>query len=67
MTDAVINWISGPVLRAATQKPFHLNEAVKVGRQELLGEVIRINRSEAVIQVYEDAVPAPALQIIVLR
>jgi len=54
MTDAVINWISGPVLRAATQKPFHLNEAVKVGRQELLGEVIRINRSEAVIQVYED-------------
>ena len=54
MTDALINWINGPVLRAATQKPFHLNEAVKVGQQELLGEVIRINGSEAIIQVFED-------------
>ncbi|MEN8213006.1 MAG: V-type ATP synthase subunit A [Pseudomonadota bacterium] len=54
MTDAVVNWISGPVLRAATRKPFHLNEAVKVGRLELLGEVIRINGTEAVIQIYED-------------
>lgn len=59
MTDAhdyhaVINWISGPVLRATTRHAFHLNEAVKVGRQHLLGEVIRINGDEAVIQVYED-------------
>ena len=59
MTDshdyhAVINWISGPVLRATTRQAFHLNEAVKVGRQHLLGEVIRINGDEAVIQVYED-------------
>ena len=54
MSDAIINWISGPVLRASTQTPFHLNEAVKVGRQELLGEVIRINGKESVIQVYED-------------
>lgn len=52
--DAVINWISGPVLRATTRAPFHLNEAVKVGPQQLLGEVIRINGSESVIQVYED-------------
>jgi V/A-type H+-transporting ATPase subunit A len=51
---AVINWISGPVLRATTRQAFHLNEAVKVGRQHLLGEVIRINGDEAVIQVYED-------------
>jgi V/A-type H+-transporting ATPase subunit A len=52
--DAVVNWISGPVLRATTQIPFHLNEAVKVGHQQLLGEVIRINGNESVIQVYED-------------
>jgi V/A-type H+-transporting ATPase subunit A len=51
---AAINWISGPVLRAITHQPFHLNEAVKVGQQHLLGEVIRINGNEAVIQVYED-------------
>lgn len=54
MSDAIINWISGPVLRATTHKPFHLNEAVKVGHLQLLGEVIRINGNEAVIQVYED-------------
>ena len=52
--DAVVNWISGPVLRATTQTPFHLNEAVKVGHQQLLGEVIRIKGHESVIQVYED-------------
>jgi V/A-type H+-transporting ATPase subunit A len=53
-TDAIISWISGPVLRASTQKAFHLNEAVKVGHRQLLGEVIRIAGNEAVIQVYED-------------
>ncbi len=52
--DAVVNWISGPVLRATTSVALHLNEAVKVGHQQLLGEVIRINGNEAVIQVYED-------------
>ena len=52
--DAVVNWISGPVLRATTNVVFHLNEAVKVGHQQLLGEVIRINGNESVIQVYED-------------
>ncbi|NNJ96264.1 MAG: V-type ATP synthase subunit A [Gammaproteobacteria bacterium] len=52
--DAVINSISGPVLRATMRMPFHINEAVKVGPQRLLGEVIRINGSESVIQVYED-------------
>ena len=52
--DAVVNWISGPVLRASTHVPFHLNEAVKVGHKQLLGEVIRINGDESVIQVYED-------------
>jgi V/A-type H+-transporting ATPase subunit A len=53
-SDAVINWISGPVLRATTKTPFHINEAVKVGPHNLLGEVIRINGHESVIQVYED-------------
>ena len=52
--QAVVNWISGPVLRATTQSPFHLNEAVRVGDRQLLGEVIRINGDESVIQVYED-------------
>ena len=54
MADANITWISGPVLRARTQAAFSINEAALVGEQRLLGEVIRINGQEAVIQVYED-------------
>jgi V/A-type H+-transporting ATPase subunit A len=54
MTDATITWISGPVLRAATRRPFRVNEAALVGRQRLLGEVIRIDGAAVVIQVYED-------------
>jgi len=54
MTDATITWISGPVLRATTRRPFHVNEAALVGRQRLLGEVIRIDGAAVVIQVYED-------------
>ncbi|MDX1697655.1 MAG: V-type ATP synthase subunit A, partial [Thiohalobacterales bacterium] len=52
--DAAIDWVSGPVLRARTLRPMRINEAVLVGRQRLLGEVIRINGDEAVIQVFED-------------
>jgi V/A-type H+-transporting ATPase subunit A len=54
MTDATITWISGPVLRAATRRSFQVNEAALVGRQRLLGEVIRIDGAAVVIQVYED-------------
>jgi V/A-type H+-transporting ATPase subunit A len=54
MTDATITWISGPVLRAATRRAFRVNEAALVGRERLLGEVIRIDGVNVVIQVYED-------------
>ena len=54
MADARISWISGPVLRATTQRAFRVNEAARVGAQGLLGEVIRIDGDELVIQVYED-------------
>jgi V/A-type H+-transporting ATPase subunit A len=52
--DATITWISGPVLRARTTKGFRINEAVMVGTRHLLGEVIRIDADNAVVQVYED-------------
>jgi V/A-type H+-transporting ATPase subunit A len=52
--DASISWINGPVLRARTRTAFRINEATRVGKQGLLGEVIRINGQEVVIQVYED-------------
>ncbi len=52
--EATITWISGPVLRARTRGAFHVNEAALVGSQRLLGEVIRVDGDEAVVQVYED-------------
>lgn len=54
MTDARIRWISGPALRAETDGSFALREAVEVGPQRLLGEVISLDGDEVVIQVYED-------------
>lgn len=54
MSTARIRWISGPVLRAVAEGPFRMREAVEVGAQRLLGEVIRIEEREIVVQVYED-------------
>ncbi|MGE5336962.1 MAG: V-type ATP synthase subunit A [Gemmatimonadota bacterium] len=54
MSRATISWISGPVLRAKTAGEFRLREAIRVGPQALLGEVIRVAAGEIVAQVYED-------------
>jgi len=54
MSRGHITWISGPVLRAATEGPFRLRESIRVGRAGLLGEVIRLQEAEIVAQVYED-------------
>ncbi|MGD8936406.1 MAG: V-type ATP synthase subunit A [Thiogranum sp.] len=54
MTDAVVTRLSGPVLHARALRPFQLNEAALVGADQLLGEVIRIDRDEIVLQIYED-------------
>jgi V/A-type H+-transporting ATPase subunit A len=53
-SHASIRWISGPVLRARTEGPFVLREAIRVGPAGLLGEVIRVLEDEIVAQVYED-------------
>ncbi len=54
MSDARITWIGGPVLRARTEGDFRVYEAVAVGPQRLLGEVIQLRSGELVAQVYED-------------
>ncbi len=54
MSEAAITWISGPVLRARAEGPFRVNEALEVGPERLLGEVIRLHGAEVVAQVYED-------------
>jgi hypothetical protein len=54
MSDATVSWLSGPVLRARTTGRFHVSDAILVGDQQLLGEVIRVDAEGIVAQVYED-------------
>jgi V/A-type H+/Na+-transporting ATPase subunit A len=54
VSQAVISWIGGPVLRARMTGPFTVYEAVWVGPRRLLGEVIQLKGEELVAQVYED-------------
>jgi V/A-type H+-transporting ATPase subunit A len=51
---ATIGWIGGPVLRARGDSDFRVHEALAVGADGLLGEVIQLNHDELVGQVYED-------------
>lgn len=46
--------IGGPVMTALSDEPFALHEAVRIGPQALLGEVMRIDGPRVVAQVYED-------------
>lgn len=54
MSTAIATWINGPVLRARPDGSFRLREAVAVGEQRLLGEVIRIATDSITVQLYED-------------
>ncbi len=54
MTRASIRWVGGPVLRARTEGRFYVHEAISVGPNKLLGEVIQLDGDELVAQVYED-------------
>jgi V/A-type H+-transporting ATPase subunit A len=54
MSTALATWINGPVLRARPDGSFRLREAVTVGEQHLLGEVIRIATESITVQLYED-------------
>lgn len=54
MNLATLCWVSGPVLRARTSAAFRIGEAVRVGERRLLGEAIKLEGDEIVVQVYED-------------
>ena len=54
MTDALIRWIGGPVLKARVEGEFHVHESLAVGEHGLLGEAIQLKDDELVAQVYED-------------
>jgi len=46
--------ISGPVINAKNMKGAKMNDVVYVGNEQLIGEIIRLNKDVATIQVYED-------------
>jgi V/A-type H+/Na+-transporting ATPase subunit A len=49
----VLKRISGPVVTAINLDA-HMYDVVKVGKEELMGEVIKIQGDDVIIQVYED-------------
>ncbi|GHV88526.1 V-type ATP synthase alpha chain [Spirochaetia bacterium] len=54
MLEGRVRRISGPIVRATGLGEAGLFDVVEVGEKRIIGEVIRLERDEAVIQVYED-------------
>ncbi|TFB04541.1 hypothetical protein CCMA1212_004026 [Trichoderma ghanense] len=55
--------ISGPVIVAEDMIGVAMYELVKVGHDNLVGEVIRINGDQATIQVYEETAPLAGVKV----
>ncbi|MBD3648725.1 MAG: V-type ATP synthase subunit A, partial [Pseudomonadales bacterium] len=51
---ALVTGCGGPVVSARSNVPLQLNEAIRVGPESLLGEIVRLDGNELVAQVYED-------------
>ena len=54
MTKSRVRRISGPIIRAQGLGNAGLFDVVDVGEKHLIGEIVRLEKDEAVIQVYED-------------
>lgn len=54
MSTGRIITVNGPVIRAEGMRNFAMGEMVSVGSLSLLGEIIRLEGNNAIIQVYED-------------
>jgi len=54
LDNILINGINGPVVTIKGQTDLEMMEMVYVGEKRLIGEVIRIDSDETVIQVYEE-------------
>jgi V/A-type H+-transporting ATPase subunit A len=52
--EGKIKRISGPIIRAAGLGGAGLFDLVEVGEKRIIGEIVRLEGSEAIIQVYED-------------
>ena len=54
MSIATISAVAGPVVKATRSGPLSMGEAVRVGPDGLLGEVVRLTDTGCTIQIYED-------------
>jgi len=54
MISGTISRVSGPVIIAGGMEGSKMYDVVKVGKEALRGEIIRLEGKDAVIQVYED-------------
>ncbi|MFH1234691.1 MAG: V-type ATP synthase subunit A [Candidatus Diapherotrites archaeon] len=54
MEKPAIAKISGPVIEAKNMQGAKINEVVGVGKEKLIGEIIRLEKGRATIQVYEE-------------
>ncbi len=54
MNNEVIYGINGPVITVKNSKAFSMSEMVYIGNDRLIGEVIKLNTHETVIQSYEE-------------
>ena len=52
--DGIVRRISGPIIRASGLGNSGLYDMAEVGEKKIIGEIVRIDGDEAVIQVYED-------------
>ncbi|MDR0472589.1 MAG: V-type ATP synthase subunit A [Treponema sp.] len=54
MIKGRVDRISGPIIKAGGLGSAGLFDVVEVGEKRIIGEIVRIEQDEAVIQVYED-------------
>ncbi|MEM0360560.1 MAG: V-type ATP synthase subunit A [Candidatus Diapherotrites archaeon] len=54
MEKPIITKISGPVIEAKNLQGAKINEVARIGNEKLVGEIIRLEKDKATIQVYEE-------------
>ncbi len=52
--DCRVIMVNGPVVKACPMRAFSMREMVTVGPKQLIGEVVKLNGDEGIIQVYEE-------------
>ncbi|EHM10413.1 vacuolar-type H+-ATPase subunit A [Thermanaerovibrio velox DSM 12556] len=50
----LVTMVNGPVIKGSSMGSFGMREMVYIGERKLLGEIIRMDGQEALIQVYDD-------------